>query len=360
MAGTQKRRQSNILYNVDGKMIIDIEEKLKIWKKYVEELFGDSKNERKFENTQKDEGPEIIKGEVECINGIESTISFDDSQPSERRWYLKKKKENLSGQRYLSEATSDIEADGLLKEYTEYKTKEGKSAQEYLWTAAQRTDAVIGWNETFNNLRWLVNIGHIDSINCKEYDVNFLKKASSKFVFLNVTDEATITIEDVVIVLPPPLNTGRTIRLPSSYRFGIVLSGYNTSNNARAWAKRTSTKSSNLPGRRRQPMTGSSPIQYQQSPPPSSSLQEMFIQIAEDKPATSSCDPPSGLELLNPDTEVSRIDTAAGSVRRRAACFASAVTIWRPTPRPTPAPASRNSTRTASSVKKPVRASDSV
>lgn len=72
-------------------------------------------------------------------------------------------------------------------------------------------------------------VGQIENINTKfdEYSVNFLRKVGNKFLFPNVRDEATVTMDDIVIILPPPLNTGGTSRLQTTFRFSIDLSGYN-------------------------------------------------------------------------------------------------------------------------------------
>ena len=64
LAGTQKRKQPSTLYNSEGKIITELEERLKAWWRYVNELFTDERQEPNLRNGQEDEGPEITKDEV--------------------------------------------------------------------------------------------------------------------------------------------------------------------------------------------------------------------------------------------------------------------------------------------------------
>jgi hypothetical protein len=64
IAGTQKRKQPNTLYNVNGNIITELEEQLKTWKNYIEELFADDRQQSELSNIQGDEGPEITEEEV--------------------------------------------------------------------------------------------------------------------------------------------------------------------------------------------------------------------------------------------------------------------------------------------------------
>lgn len=64
LAGTQKHKHSNIIYDKSRKLIKDLEAKLELCKNYIEELFSDETNNFPLENTQEDKGPGITKEEL--------------------------------------------------------------------------------------------------------------------------------------------------------------------------------------------------------------------------------------------------------------------------------------------------------
>lgn len=63
LANIQNRKHPNVLQNANGEIITDLEEKLKTWKNYVEELFDDERQKPDL-NRDGDEGPEITKAEI--------------------------------------------------------------------------------------------------------------------------------------------------------------------------------------------------------------------------------------------------------------------------------------------------------
>lgn len=70
-------------------------------------------------------------------------------------------------------------------------------------------------------------VGQVTAVDTDEFIVNFLRKVGKKFVFPNVKDEATVLIDDIVRVLPQPINTGGTNRLQNSFKFPIDFTCYN-------------------------------------------------------------------------------------------------------------------------------------
>ncbi|KAK9696217.1 hypothetical protein QE152_g32037 [Popillia japonica] len=71
-------------------------------------------------------------------------------------------------------------------------------------------------------------VGQVETIvDPNEMIVNFLRNVNNKFVFANVKDEAAISREDIVRVLPLPMTTGGTARLKSTYQFNVDFSSYN-------------------------------------------------------------------------------------------------------------------------------------
>lgn len=64
ITGTQKYNRPNLLKNKDGKIITEIEEKIKTWKTYIVELFEDERYQRTIEPQQDNSGSKPTKEEV--------------------------------------------------------------------------------------------------------------------------------------------------------------------------------------------------------------------------------------------------------------------------------------------------------
>ncbi|XP_030747109.1 uncharacterized protein LOC115875737 [Sitophilus oryzae] len=85
LAGLQKKRQPSILTDQNGKIIMEMEEKLRTWKNYIIELFDDERDINRLVTEQENSGPEITKEEV--IHAIKITkdgkAAGHDELPSE-------------------------------------------------------------------------------------------------------------------------------------------------------------------------------------------------------------------------------------------------------------------------------------
>lgn len=85
LTGTSKQKQLNILYDNSGKLITEIEQKLDIWKNYIEQLFKDDRRHNNLENIEGELGPDIIKDEViHALNTLKNgKASGPDQIPGE-------------------------------------------------------------------------------------------------------------------------------------------------------------------------------------------------------------------------------------------------------------------------------------
>lgn len=70
-------------------------------------------------------------------------------------------------------------------------------------------------------------VGQIKEILQDECIINFLRKKNEKFLFPAVEDVASVSRDDLELVLPQPVKTGGTARTSSSFRFMINLDAYN-------------------------------------------------------------------------------------------------------------------------------------
>lgn len=64
LVGLQNSRQPTILTDQNGKIITDIEEKLKTWKNYIEKLYEDDRDINRIDTDHEYSGPEITEQEV--------------------------------------------------------------------------------------------------------------------------------------------------------------------------------------------------------------------------------------------------------------------------------------------------------
>lgn len=64
MAGTSRQKRLNILYDNNGKIITEVEQKLDMWKNYIMQLFKDGRRKTNLESIEGEMGPDIIKEEV--------------------------------------------------------------------------------------------------------------------------------------------------------------------------------------------------------------------------------------------------------------------------------------------------------
>ncbi|CAG9840824.1 unnamed protein product, partial [Diabrotica balteata] len=79
----KKRYQISVLNNKDGKIIIDLTEKINRWSEYIRELFEDNRNN--IVQVNGETGPEILKCEVEVAlkNSKTGKANGPDEVPTE-------------------------------------------------------------------------------------------------------------------------------------------------------------------------------------------------------------------------------------------------------------------------------------
>lgn len=72
-------------------------------------------------------------------------------------------------------------------------------------------------------------VGLIDDIEDKSITINFMRRTSKNayyFAYPNKPDIDIVSLENVVLVLGPPINVGGTSRSVSSVRFAVDLTSY--------------------------------------------------------------------------------------------------------------------------------------
>jgi hypothetical protein len=103
------------------------------------------------------------------------------------------------------------------------------SAFEELDKDPEPGDFVLVQFEAKNNVFYVGKVVNLQKLT-NDIEVNFLRKSAKigdHFVFPHEPDVSTVPLEDVKLILPPPVLLGRTKRLQEYHRFEINFSNLN-------------------------------------------------------------------------------------------------------------------------------------
>lgn len=156
-------------------------------------------------------------------NRIEQEILERELKKSSK----KKKSKTEHIRKVFAEETSESEIENIYQESDDSPMEDEETDIDWDGYSLDINDFILVKFATKKTLKHFVG-QIVDKNGRREYLVNFLKVTSGqKFIFPDRKDESLVTLEDIVLKLPPPIQKAGTARSNAFFKFRINFLGYN-------------------------------------------------------------------------------------------------------------------------------------